>query len=188
MIKLNKTILFALVLSLQAITASSQDVLLKAMNGFNDLTESVEKLYNLFKNVDSGINKDKAQRMAADLYKNVGDVILAKEAVVYKLKNDSTEVPEFRSEIQKLEEKLSALSSTLEKYDDLIGATGIETQQLAFALREDFLQKAQTLNTAKNLMRGNISDAEAKEQLLIHFRSCINILKNTQATLAKFKA
>jgi len=187
MTKQSKTILFALLFSLHAITGSSQDAWLKAMNGFNDLTESVEKLYSLFKKVDSGINKDKAQAMATDLYKSVGDVILAKEAVVFKLKNSSGDIPEFKSEIQKLEEKLSNLSSTLEKYNDLIAATGMETQQLAFALREDFLQKSQTLNEAKNLLGGGISDEQAKEQLLIHFRSCINILKNTQTTLAKFK-
>jgi hypothetical protein len=183
----NKITFLFLMMIMFATPSSAQNIWLKAMNGFNDLTESVIKVFYTWKGVDSSINKSKAKDMSSELLKDVDNLILTKQTIVGKLKTSSTENLNLKTYIVSLQKNIESILTTLNKYDDLITKAGVNSQNLKYALSQDFLQKAETLEFAKGLFEQNLSNNQIRESLIIYFTSCINILKTTRTSLANFK-
>jgi|GEM_PF-4599162 len=165
----------------------AQNPFLKAMNVFNDLTDGIAKFFSSNNAVDDLINKQKAKAMAGELHSDVSSLILVKDSIVFALEHTSINETRYKQYIEDLKSKLGNLRATLAKYKALMVAAGVNSQKLDYELQSEFLQKSQTLQLARNAMSGNNS-GQMKQELISYFRSCINILKNAQTTLANFKA
>lgn len=185
--KIYKFLLILVIIGFQSSQAYPQNILLKALNSFNEVVDGFEKLLDAFNQIDSDINKDKARAMASELYGEIGDLILVKDSLIFVLENSNGTNPEFGKYIRMLESKLEVLQETLQKYDQLISAAGINTQKLKSGLEQEFWLKAQTLEEARGLMNANLGDQEIKENLIFYFKSCVNILKRCQDVLEDFE-
>ena len=183
----NKLVSILLLCIFYAQTGHSQNIFLKAMEGFNDLAEGIEKLASNFNKIDNNINKDRVKLMVSDLYYNIGEVILVKQSIILKLQNNTTDKPDYRDDINNLQNKLWAFSTTIKKYDDLIKLAEVNTQQIQSAVRNDLLAKMSTLENARGLYIRTESIQNVRKDLITYFKSGINILKHSQNVLSKFK-
>lgn len=185
--KLNRIFLLFVVLTTFSLKGHSQNFFLKALATFNELTEGVGKLLQSTSSIDTLINSNKVKKMAGELYTDVSELILAKEAVVFTLEHDTFDESKYKTHVKNLQIKLDALRKTLDKYGALMKAAGVNSQKLNYELKQDFLEKANTLDRARGLMDRNASEMETKQTLITYFKSCVNILKTTQAMLSSYK-
>lgn len=185
--KINKLIILSIVFMAFSVKGSSQNVMLDALNGFNRLAEEVGNFFKTASKVDSIINNKKVKNMAAELYDDVGELILVKDSLVMTLAHTSFDENKYKTHIYKLQETITTLKKTLYKYDELLKAAGVNAQALGFALKQDITLKARTLDTAKDFIVTNASSQQTKQNLITYFKACVNILKHTQSILANYK-
>jgi hypothetical protein len=104
------------------------------------------------------------------------------------LENSKDKDPNYEQGFTRLRDNLIELSATLNRYKDLVKAAGVDAQDLNFKLTQDYMMKLKALENAKHLLDGKELNEESRRNLIIYFKTCINILKGSLTTIKEFKA
>jgi hypothetical protein len=180
--KLTFVLFICLINSFQA-KCQSENLFIESLNGFNGITETIQKLWSSFNTIDSSINSLKIKEMTIDMHRDITSIVIAKQSIVNKIKNQPDNKIDLKKEVDNLQKSVSDLKSTLLKYNNLINATGMDSQKLSAQLNIEFSNKFNNLENLKYLLPNN---SERKEFLITYLESGINILNGTLYLLEKF--
>lgn len=161
----------------------TENLFIKSLDGFNGITESIQKLWSSFNDIDSSINKGKIKEMTIDMHRDIAKVVIAKQSIVNKIKNQSEIMIDLKKEVDNLQNSVSDLQTTLHKYNDLINAVGMDSEKLSSKLDMEFSKKLDNLENLEYLLPNNL---QRKEFFITYLESGINILNGTLYLLEKF--
>lgn len=178
-----------ILLALCAQPAPAQDSFIKTLQGITNVNDAIEKLLLFFNRTDTVINRAKMKEMAAKLYTDIDDIIVAKTNIIATLKRDTALKQNYYTQFTNLSNKVDELNTTLSTYKDLIQAAGADAATLSTDLKLDIGGKKELLqygiNDTQNLKNGN--NTQLRTNLITYLNGSVIILKAAQASLLQIK-
>lgn len=166
----------------------SQNLLLDGINGLNSVAEGAKKLWVFFQGMDDDVNRKKMVDMAKVMNASIGRLVLAKEEVLMELDEEKFNETRYVAKIDQLLKQNNALRENIMKYNALIEISGHSAIEMSDKVSLDFMKRAKLLQDLKALLyKDNISDEAVKKELIDGLNRGINILKEAQSYLRKFK-